>query len=526
MFDLLVPVLLLAALLIVGPILGTIAFFKVRSLRREVDELRARLAGPGPEISAATSVPSVKRPSERPEPQETEAEAGATEPSATPAPDEAGEGGEQQQPPAAAPGRAGGGLEETVGAKWAVWVGGLALALGAVFLVRYTIEQGLLGPGARIIAGLLFSAALCAIGEWTRRRGAAFSVGGFESANIPAILTAAGTLGAFASIYAAYQLYGFLASATAFVALGLVAVATMVAALLHGPLLAALGIIGSYLVPFLVSSQEPNTAGLGLYAFAVSVAAFGVGRLRLWRWLAVIAALGLVFFGAVLFVLAWAGERPIVGIYVLAAWAAIFYVFVYSLYERSVSERTANDRVAVLMLSIALLLALGFVLAETDAATVVGLLLLVFVPFVCAFYYSAVRFIVPVAGIMVVVGYAGWDLSSESWAPLANGFDALDPIDPNILPGYQQKALSLFGLLGFAVALLAAATGFFGAMRSAARVPLAFGGAFVPVLVPGGVLRPHGLPRCLGAFRFPCPDTECRVLRRCSVCRSPAFGPG
>ena len=55
---------------------------------------------------------------------------------------------------AAAATRAGGGrgpapgmsFEERLGTQWAVWVGGLALALGGIFLVRYSIEQGLLGP--------------------------------------------------------------------------------------------------------------------------------------------------------------------------------------------------------------------------------------------------------------------------------------------------------------------------------------------------------------------------------------------
>ena len=33
-------------------------------------------------------------------------------------------------------------LEEKLGTRWAVWVGGLALALGAVLMVRYSIERG------------------------------------------------------------------------------------------------------------------------------------------------------------------------------------------------------------------------------------------------------------------------------------------------------------------------------------------------------------------------------------------------
>jgi uncharacterized membrane protein len=47
------------------------------------------------------------------------------------------------------------GFEEKFGTRWVVWVGGVALALGGIFLVRYTIEQGLIGPGVRIALGAL-----------------------------------------------------------------------------------------------------------------------------------------------------------------------------------------------------------------------------------------------------------------------------------------------------------------------------------------------------------------------------------
>src|SRR5262245_42484427 len=34
------------------------------------------------------------------------------------------------------------GFEERIGTRWAVWVGGAALAVGGIFLVNYSIEQG------------------------------------------------------------------------------------------------------------------------------------------------------------------------------------------------------------------------------------------------------------------------------------------------------------------------------------------------------------------------------------------------
>ena len=66
-------------------------------------------------------------------------------------------------------------FEERFGASWVVWIGGLALALGGIFLVQYSIEAGLIGPKVRIFLGGLLATALIAAGEWTRRR--EFSVG-------------------------------------------------------------------------------------------------------------------------------------------------------------------------------------------------------------------------------------------------------------------------------------------------------------------------------------------------------------
>ena len=44
--------------------------------------------------------------------------------------------------------------------RWAAWLGGLALALGGIFLVKYSIDQGYFGPVARVTAGLLLGLVL------------------------------------------------------------------------------------------------------------------------------------------------------------------------------------------------------------------------------------------------------------------------------------------------------------------------------------------------------------------------------
>ncbi|MBX9647357.1 MAG: DUF2339 domain-containing protein, partial [Xanthobacteraceae bacterium] len=179
------------------------------------------------------------------------------------------------------------GFEETVGTRWVVWIGGLTLALGGFFMVRYSIEAGLISDQVRVALGGVFALALLAAGEWTRRKESISAIEALPIANIPAILTAAGTAVAFATVYAAYALYGFLVPATAFILLGLVALGTLAAALLHGPALAGLGVVGAFATPVLVSSDKPDFWALYVYLAIVTAAAFGLARIRLWRWLAV-----------------------------------------------------------------------------------------------------------------------------------------------------------------------------------------------------------------------------------------------
>src|ERR1700678_1475218 len=171
--------------------------------------------------------------------------------------------------PEAAPG-----FEERVGTRWVVWLGGLTLALGGFFMVRYSIDAGLLGPGVRTLLGGAFALALLATGEWTRRQESTSAIAVLPIANIPAVLTAAGTAVAFGTVYAAYALYGFLAPASAFILLGLVALGTLAAALLNGAMLGGPGIFAAFGTPLLVSSEKPYFWALYIYLAVVTAAAF------------------------------------------------------------------------------------------------------------------------------------------------------------------------------------------------------------------------------------------------------------
>ncbi len=307
--------LLLGLIVLALPVMAIVAFFKslsqgsqLRAIDARLREIEKRLgieappafvAAPRPPrpprapAQSATATPSASvsetpSPFSQPVPQQTSAAAPAT-PVAQPAAASA-RPPRLPRPPVTPKPKSDRGFEEQFGTRWVVWVGGLALALGGIFLVRASIEAGLIGPGMRVFLGGLFAALLVAAGEWMRRKENKLNVAGVASAHIPSILTAAGTAVAYATVYAAYALYGFLSPAAAFIALGLVALATLAAALLHGPILAGLGLVGAYVAPALVSSSAPNYWALYIYLAVVTAAAFALARARLWRWLAITAA--------------------------------------------------------------------------------------------------------------------------------------------------------------------------------------------------------------------------------------------
>ncbi|UCI32746.1 DUF2339 domain-containing protein [Mesorhizobium sp. B4-1-4] len=183
-------------------------------------------------------------------------------------------------------------VETALGTRWAVWVGGIALALGGLFLIRYTIEAGIFGPGVRLTMAAVLGLVLVAAGEFIRRTGFRVPVQGAAGAYIPAILTAAGAFILFGAVYAAHGIYGFIGPALAFTLLGAIGIATIAAALVHGQALAGIGLVGAIVTPMLVASQAPNPWALFGYLAIVLAATGVIARMRDWKLLMAAAFAG------------------------------------------------------------------------------------------------------------------------------------------------------------------------------------------------------------------------------------------
>jgi uncharacterized membrane protein len=289
--------LLLGLLVPAGYVLGIIGFFRANSahtevaaLRRQVAELLARPLAPseisvaahtGPAIAASglAETPVVPRTVEAPvaapptaEPPGAGAAETAGEPTAPP----------QATRPEPKPTRD---LEELLTARWGVWLGAAALLLAGVFLIRYAVEQELLGPRARCFMAGLLGAALLAAAEWLTRHEPPSLPGPFSADQAPGSLAAGGTAVLFGAAYGAGPYYGLLPPALAFLAMAAASFVGLLAALRFGQVTAAVGIVGAFVTPALVSVEHPSYPGLFAYLTVVSAAALAVVRYTAWTWL-------------------------------------------------------------------------------------------------------------------------------------------------------------------------------------------------------------------------------------------------
>ncbi|WP_170344954.1 DUF2339 domain-containing protein [Ruegeria atlantica] len=174
--------------------------------------------------------------------------------------------------------------------NWFYVVSALSLALAGIFLVQYGVENGLLPPAARVLAALGFGAVLILAGEVLRRK-----FGDDEAAAtayLPSVFSGAGLVTLFGAILSARQLYNLIGAETALAGMVVVALVGLVLGWFHGPLLAAVGLIGAFAAPFLVGGASDDPSWLYAYFLLVAVLGLGIDTVRRWAWISVLTLFG------------------------------------------------------------------------------------------------------------------------------------------------------------------------------------------------------------------------------------------
>lgn len=465
-------------LVIASPIMAIVALVKIGDLRadlaytnRLLRDLQGRepgAAAPPPEGRPATPAAAPPVPEPAAPPERTVAE---PPPPAPPVPS-------PPTPPAAAsPGLKKEGLEEKFVSRWLVPLAAIAGFLGIAYLYDYSVEMGWLGPAGQCIIGAGLGLIFITAGEVLRRHPWERAAAVIKPSLIPAALVAVGVSCLYFSIYAAYALFHLLVPEVAFVLMFIVWGLAIGLSILYGPLVAALGILGGFLVPILVHTGNPSAYKLFPYLLAVSAAALGVLRYKGWGWLA-----WCTLAGAAAWPVLWMVDQPAldlgapaVGFYLIAVAALFIYVpaglaphmapiTLSNLFNRLPRPAILawSASAATLLLSLLLVWVDDFQTGSVVSAGLLGAFLMIAGRRDVTFDLLAVG-----AATLVAVVLVTWDL--PYWP---GDIDVLATLPPGLVPFVMAASgyAALFGVVGFGMLRGAARPGLWAAVS--AGVPL------------------------------------------------------
>jgi uncharacterized membrane protein len=164
--------------------------------------------------------------------------------------------------------------EELIGVRLFSWAAGVALALGAIFFLGYSIKQGWLQPPVRVAIGLIVGVGLLVVCELKAARKYPTTANALDGSAIVIL---------FSTFYAAYHILHMYGPAAAFALLALV---TVVAVLLSvrrdSVFIALLGLLGGFSTPALLSTGEDSPFTLFGYLLLLNAGLAVVAYRKRW----------------------------------------------------------------------------------------------------------------------------------------------------------------------------------------------------------------------------------------------------
>jgi hypothetical protein len=188
--------------------------------------------------------------------------------------------------------------EQFLGVKGFAYAAGLAFFLGIAFAIKYSFDHNLISPELRMAFGFLTGVALLIGGTWLHRR-KQYTVGAQT-------LCATGVVILYAVTFACRSIYHFEFFGTIPTFLLMVLITTtafLIAIRLDAMVVAILGMLGGFLTPILIHSDQDNPLGLFGYIAILDAGLIVVALNRRWHFLTALAAAGTAFMQ-----IGWAGK--------------------------------------------------------------------------------------------------------------------------------------------------------------------------------------------------------------------------
>lgn len=228
-------------------------------------------------------------------------------------------------------------IESIIGRRWVGWAAITLILFATAFFFKYAFENRWIGELARVAMGIVAGIGMYLAGFHYHKRGwRVFSQ----------ILTAGGIVLLYLSIYAAFGYYQLVGQKTAFVFLViLIAQTAVLARTYNAPAIAIMSLVGGFLNPVLLRSDQDQYQSFFAYLVALDVGALAL--LKRWRGLSSVA-----YFGTQLLFWIWFNENyePHKRAAVLVFQTIVFLIFLVAHLGRDLIRREpATNEDAVLL---------------------------------------------------------------------------------------------------------------------------------------------------------------------------------
>jgi len=256
-------IVLLVLFVVFAPItISIVAMVKVSNLSMELRNLRRQLRS----NAAPESRPVPQQPAPIPD-KPVEAKVA---PTVAPPPRPA-------VPPPVKPEKPKVGLEFLMGGRAAAFAGIAFLVVGIAFLVGYAIQHSWIGPGTRVVLGLLSGGALVGLGHFVGQKDEKYAL-------LARVLTGGGSALFYFSVFSAYAFYHLIGAVSAGVGLFASALAVFGLAMVYrSQSVGVLGVLGAFVTPLLIGGDMDAGIFPLVYVALVNVPVILLGVQRKWQ---------------------------------------------------------------------------------------------------------------------------------------------------------------------------------------------------------------------------------------------------
>ncbi|HYF29733.1 MAG TPA: DUF2339 domain-containing protein [Chitinophagaceae bacterium] len=165
-------------------------------------------------------------------------------------------------------------LEEFIGGNLTSKVGILITIIGIFIGAKYAIEHNLVNPMVRVMMGYVNGLILVGVAIRLKKKYEAYS----------SVLMGGGLAVLYFITYIAYSFYGMLPQLTAFGLMLVFTVATVYASLVYNRIIIAhLGLVGAYAIPFLLSDESGRYAVLFTYIAIINAGILILSLKKYWK---------------------------------------------------------------------------------------------------------------------------------------------------------------------------------------------------------------------------------------------------